>query len=1273
MMSRTGHIGEFLCRREAGRIVTTEELRQSLHPYLSEHAVAAFAADPSRHWVDIDGSLAFFDISGFTPLTERLATLGRAGAEHINDVLNAVFKGLIDVVFEFGGDVLEFGGDAMVVLYTGEQHERRAAVAAARMHRFMARKGHVATPAGKVRLGMSCGMAAGRQAYYLLGTTRRAFVVAGPVSTAMARLEARAGAGEVLVDACLAARLPNEWTDAPGEDGSVRLHLDRVTGAATRRATPAQRTGAVVDTTMLMPVQFREFADVGRRSGELKQVAMAFLRLDGTDDLLTAGGCDEVCRRLGDISDIIDLAAAELDVCWLETQAEANSVRWTVISGAPTATERDGERLLRVVRRVADASPLPLRIGSNLGVVFVGDMGHPERCTYIVMGDTTNLAARLMTRAEPGEIIAGERLVQACTGRFETVALEPFTVKGKRLPVRAALIGALAEHQSAMDDQAPVGSVGTAMVGRQRELSIMLEAIDSGAAIEIVGEAGVGKTRLWQEARHRRADRVWHEMRAELHELGAAYLPFRRLIRHSSGIEPHADEHTAGALLGGFVERTAPELLTALPLIADVVGAVVDSTDQVDALDPAFRADRLHSAVADLIARMTAPAAVVVVEDVHWLDEASQALLEVVIRTPAPHLGVVMTRRPGGWEPPAAVTIDLAPVDDAVAEQLLLHELPSSVASDATLARLKDSAAGNPLYLIELARAVAATPAADVYPESIERLLAARIDKLPVASRALIRDASVLGTTINRELAAKVLDRPDLADPSTWEKAFADLFVADDDCVRFRHDLVRVAAYEGLAVRRRRAVHERASDVIEAWGDAAPIADPVAALAFHATGSGIPSRIVTWNRRAAEAAIAKGAMEVAERLLGAVIPAERETRASPTSRRATYRQLAIAAERAGHPQAALDALVHASRLAAGDERAAITIDRVRLLEKLGRYRAALVTTARAVRSCTDPMVHGHLILARATIRNFLGEWNECLSLTLKLLDDPSLASDKRLVAQAHLLSEWCCMSLGLPDRVEHDRAAERLLLELDDSIGLANLYLNRGESAWRECRVSDAVADFRASSERYARAGDVVGAALADNNLAELLTLQFRLDQAEALLTRARRVTEAAGYPLGTMITISGLSRVAAWRGDTAEAFTLQTDALSGLRKLGADDLVADSLIRLVEIHVIAGDADAALVTADQAATALGGLGEVPIMLTTLARLRARALLLADRHDGARLEFARAHHAAQRDGSAYEVALAMIGLGRIDGDQQLVDAGMAQLAELGVLAPPPGT
>src|SRR3954454_24795054 len=120
-------------------------VRRSLQPYVSDLALSVANANPTTGWCDVEGTLAFFDISGFTKLTGRLARLGRSGAEHINDVLNTVFAGLIDEVFRYGGDVLEFGGDAMVVLFTGEEHHRRAAAATADMFRWMSTNGRITT------------------------------------------------------------------------------------------------------------------------------------------------------------------------------------------------------------------------------------------------------------------------------------------------------------------------------------------------------------------------------------------------------------------------------------------------------------------------------------------------------------------------------------------------------------------------------------------------------------------------------------------------------------------------------------------------------------------------------------------------------------------------------------------------------------------------------------------------------------------------------------------------------------------------------------------------------------------------------------------------------------------------------------------------------------------------------------------------------------------------------------------------------------------------
>ena len=150
--------GDGRCRHEqAGRACDGTKAEQ-LHPYVSDLAGRALAAAPSCGWLDVDGTLAFFDISGFTTFDpERLAGLGRPGAEHINDILNLVFPAAHRRGFSIsGGDVLEFGGDAMVVLFTGDDHERRAASPPRACSGRSARTGRRPRWA-RSRLGMSCG------------------------------------------------------------------------------------------------------------------------------------------------------------------------------------------------------------------------------------------------------------------------------------------------------------------------------------------------------------------------------------------------------------------------------------------------------------------------------------------------------------------------------------------------------------------------------------------------------------------------------------------------------------------------------------------------------------------------------------------------------------------------------------------------------------------------------------------------------------------------------------------------------------------------------------------------------------------------------------------------------------------------------------------------------------------------------------------------------------------------------------------------------------
>ncbi|HEX8582572.1 MAG TPA: tetratricopeptide repeat protein, partial [Acidimicrobiales bacterium] len=217
------------------------------------------------------------------------------------------------------------------------------------------------------------------------------------------------------------------------------------------------------------------------------------------------------------------------------------------------------------------------------------------------------------------------------------------------------------------------------------------------------------------------------------------------------------------------------------------------------------------------------------------------------------------------------------------------------------------------------------------------------------------------------------------------------------------------------------------------------------------------------------------------------------------------------------------------------------------------------------------------------------------------------AGDDRLVAQAHLQTEMVLSEIGDPRSAVHGRAARRRFERLGDNVGLGNVLLNLGVSAYNRGRIVDALGLYEGSEAAYERAGDVIGGALVANNRAEVLTDQGRFEDAARLLQRARRLFRATGYGSGVAMTTSAFSRLALRGGDTAEADRLLDEALAEFRSLDAANYVADTLVRRVENLVAAGRADEALVVATTARAALDQQEQPALLPEVLARLVAMA------------------------------------------------------------------
>ncbi len=773
----------------------------------------------------------------------------------------------------------------------------------------------------------------------------------------------------------------------------------------------------------------------------------------------------------------------------------------------------------------------------------------------------------------------------------------------------------------------------------------------------------MGKSRLLAELRSSVGEMTWLTGQSEPYQQVRPYFPLHWVLRPLAGIELAAPDDEVNRALAEWVGSIAPEHVRWLPLVATCFGSALPPTPAVEGLDPSLLQTRQHEVVADLLGRWVTEPTALVVEDLHWADQASIGLLRRLAADAheRPWL-VLFTRRPSG-EPigaPDLVTIELASLDDADASDLALAAAGELALADDELARIARTSGGNPLFIRELAVAGDELRTTGEVPESVERLIGSRIDTLHPSDRALLRDASVLGGTIDLQVLSAVLDDPSVGEAGRWAPLASFVVPGGRGSLRFRHDLLRVGAYEALPYRRRRRLHGRAGDAIlaEAGERSGGLSS---ALSMHFAAGGRHAEAWAWSVRAAEEARAAAAMTEVVELLQRAVASARHLPDLPAGDVARVdEELGDAADRVGRYELAATSIRDARRLVDADRLATARLLRKQglIADHEGRYVASLRWYGRGLARLDGDSgpeasrVRADLQLAYGVTRYYQGRFRDALRWAERALETGRQLGDEFIEATAELQLEMACSDLRRPDRAAHGARALELFEKLGDDLRLGHLLLNLGVSEYNEGRWDEAVSYYARSAEAYGRVGDVVGAASTLNNEAEILTDQGRIDEAEARLENARRIYRSAGYQWGVALTTSGFSRLALRRGDIDRAHERLDRAEVEFRELDSAALVLDTRVRQVECLVVEGrDADA-LTLAGEVAEEMRAFGLVPILPITLSRYRATALLRTGDVAGAAEELDRALGAARADGVLYEVALCLAALeavARADG------------------------
>ena len=438
-------------------------------------------------WTSVEGSMLSADISGFTALSEKLAGKGKAGAEEITSLINTCFTALIESAYQYGGEVIKFGGDALLILFRGDNHERRAADAGLLMQRAL----HSSPAAKRANLTMTVGVAAGPFDVFLVGSGYRELLITGPRATEVIRLEGEAAKGDTLVDTLIAERLPADMKLREEHGGWV------ITGSTGDEPSgPGERNLDADDLSPYVPAavveQLAAFADLG---GEHRLVTVGFTMVVGLAAQLERLGPDGVATALGQIVDDVVEACNAYGVTVLHTDIAPDGLKFVLCAGAPVSPGDTTDALLQATLAIAASdSPFVIRQGVQAGRVFAGFLGSPYRRTYTLMGDPVNTAARMLGKADDRDIVVVASAVDDTRAVFETDLLEPFLVKGKTEPITAAKVRGLTGHVRR-------DSAGTRLVGRQKELDVLTHAIgELDTVVELVGTAGVGKSRLLDAA-----------------------------------------------------------------------------------------------------------------------------------------------------------------------------------------------------------------------------------------------------------------------------------------------------------------------------------------------------------------------------------------------------------------------------------------------------------------------------------------------------------------------------------------------------------------------------------------------------------------------------------------------------------------------------------------------------------------------------------------------------------------------------------------------------
>ena len=1053
------------------------------------------------------------------------------------------------------------------------------------------------TPKGNVRLRISIGVHSGTVEALLVGDSHRELLVTGPAITKLVEAEGAASAGQILVSAATAEFLP---TGCLGEPVGPGFLLKRTPSA------PSSRLEMLEDAPAdLLPLTLRDELVGGGQPPEHRLISVAFLHLQGVDELVSDPTA--LTRAVDTSVAIVQRHLDEHAVTFLSSDVYDDGFKIIAVAGAPTSRGDDEERLLRAVQAaISDPDlPLPARAGAHRGTAFVGAVGAPHRATYTVMGDTVNTAARVMSRAGRGQLLATPSILERSATTFVVTPIEPFMAKGKSKPLEASIVGPPSGVRARELARLP-------LAGRDTERTQLLDAWDAAAAglggkVEIIGDAGIGKSRLIAEviAAARDGGATVLQVQAEPYQQATAHFVTALLLRRLGDERPLLLEGSGFDLTNVLAERLA------------------------DALGQQRR--------------------LIVVEDGDHVDDASREVLGAVEIAERPHL-IVRAARMDGPTLAGASVIKLDPVSDqAIASVVAATRGRRGVLPD-RLRAITALAGGNPQHAIELAKA----PDEGELPDSIESAVASRIDSLPPDRRTRLRELSILGTRFDLSIASELIGGAKYLDELDEHIA------RSEQAARFRSSVERDAAYAGLSYKRRRNLHQRAADLIAAAADDPD--DVAEELSLHYHEAGDAASVLRFARRAARRAEERQSTPPTAVHYGRALAAARRLQVSDAERAELLLGYLIGCRYAGRAEEALAAERELRRLHID----AMTELRITLfLAELAHDRGQFARARRLARRGIDRSASAR------DDREVAGQRLVCymqIALSSQALGDSREA--RRAAQQAAVLADELgddhsqARALAIRGSAESDDleasrlldAAAAIYRRLDQLFAAAVVLNNGGNRLARIGRDDDAMERYTIAADLLTAHGEDLFAAVVRTNVIPLEFEHGNWGAARDLAHELIPLVEAAGFMPAFVPALANLARTQAALGETDDATATLAQFMTSLHDGHADDID----------RIIASEALLLLGRGQDARPLLDAVDDKALSGHLVGNLRLRLVrwwvgLQTGQDNGDSLE--RVANDAGNAGIPTVEAIARVGLGQMEvAVRRLEETGISRVA-----------